>query len=117
MKDVIKYAAINSLGTAAYIVFIVSLIFSLGNKFSGSDETLFVPIAMLMLLVFSVALVGSLIFGRPILWYIDGKKKDAVLLLAYTLGIFLAITLIAFLILIVISIMTGNVNTLPLADN
>src|SRR3989344_7881610 len=106
MKGVIKYAVINSLGTAAYIVFVVSLIFSLGNKFSGGDETIFIPIAMLMLLVFSVALVGSLIFGRPIIWYLNEKKKDAVLLLAYTMGIFFAITLIAFLILIVIAVMT-----------
>ena len=115
MKGVIKYAVINSLGTAAYIVLVVSLIFSLGNKFSGGDETIFIPIAMLMLLVFSVALVGSLIFGRPIIWYLNGKKKDAVLLLVYTLGIFLAITLIAFLLLILM--MSGNVNLLPLADN
>ena len=115
MKGVIKYAVINSLGTATYIVLIVSLIFFLGNKFSGGDETIFAPIAMLMLLVFSVALVGSLIFGRPIIWYLNGKKKDAALLLAYTLGIFFAITLIVFLILLVI--ISGNVNMLPLADN
>ena len=115
MKKILKYAVINSLGTAAYIVLVVSLIFSLGNKFSGGDETIFIPIAMLMLLVFSVALVGSLIFGRPIIWYLNGKKKDAVLLLVYTLGIFLAITLIAFLLLILM--MSGNVNLLPLADN
>jgi len=115
VKKTLKYALINSLGTAVYIVFVVSLIFFIGNKFSGSDETIFIPIAMLMLLVFSVALVGSLIFGRPIIWYLNGKKKDAVLLLVYTLGIFFAITLIAFLLLILM--MSGNVNLLPLADN
>ena len=115
MKGVIKYAVINSLGTAAYIVLVVSLIFFLGNKFSGGDETIFIPIAMLMLFVFSAAFTGTLIFGRPIVWYLNGKKKDAVLLLAYTLGIFLAITLVAFLLLIVV--MSGNVNMLPLADN
>jgi hypothetical protein len=46
---------------------------------------------MLSLLVFSAALVGSLIFGRPILWYLDNKKKEAVLLLAYTLASFFVI--------------------------
>ena len=115
MKGVIKYAVINSLGTAAYVVFVVSLIFSLGNKFSGGDETIFIPIAMLMLLVFSVAFVGSLIFGRPIIWYLNGKKKEALSLLFYTMGIFFAITLIAFLLLILM--MSGNVNMLPLGDN
>ncbi|MBI5045747.1 MAG: hypothetical protein HZC14_01935 [Candidatus Niyogibacteria bacterium] len=52
---------------------------------------------MLSLLVFSAALVGILIFGRPLLWYLDGKKQDAVYLLACTLAIFLAITIIALL--------------------
>ena len=115
MKNILKYAVINSLGTAAYIVLVVSLIFFLGNKFSGGDETIFIPIAMLMLLVFSVAFVGSLIFGRPIIWYLNGKKKEALSLLFYTMGIFFAITLIAFLLLILM--MSGNVNMLPLGDN
>ena len=114
MKGVIKYAVLNSLGTAAYIVFVVSSIFFFGNKFSGGDETILIPIAMLMLFVFSAAFTSTLFLGRPIIWYLNGKKREALSLLFYTLGIFLAITLIAFLILIV---MTGNVNLLPLADN
>ena len=101
MKSTIKYAAMNSLGTAAYIVFVVSLIFFFGSRFPEDGKTVFAPIAMLMLFVFSAAFTSALVFGRPVIWYIDGKKKDAVKLLVYTLGIFLAITLITFIFLIV----------------
>lgn len=114
MKKVIKYAAINSFGAAAYIVGVVSLMNFL-TRFSDAQEPILIPISMLMLLVFSVAIMGTLIFGRPILWYIDGKKKEAVSLLAYTLGIFFVIILISFIFLIIV--ISGNVNMLPLADN
>ena len=54
---------------------------------------------MLMLLVFSAAFTGFLIFGKPIMWYLDNKKKEAFSLLIYTLSLFLIITLIALLFL------------------
>lgn len=101
MKNVIiKTAALNALLTAAYII-LVALFLSSTSKIFGPDEpkSLLIPAAMLSLLVFSVALVGSLIFGRPVLWYLDGKKQEAVYLLAYTLGIFFVITILAFVVL------------------
>jgi len=102
MKNVIKYATINSFGTAVYVMFIASFIYFLGNAFSETSKTVFIPIAMLMLFVFSAAFTGTLVFGRPIIWYLNGKKREALSLLFYTLGIFLAITFIAFLFLILL---------------
>jgi hypothetical protein len=100
MKDILKYAAINSLGTAVYVVFIASLIYLLGHVLPGPDNTVLIPIAMLMLFVFSAAFTGSLVFGRPIVWYLDGKKREALYLLFYTLGIFFVMTLIVFILLV-----------------
>jgi hypothetical protein len=40
-----------------------------------------------------------LILGRPALWYLDGRKKEALSLLISTLAIFLGITLLALLVL------------------
>ncbi len=106
MKNkIIKYAAINALLTTLYIAAIASFLFY-GPKFfgpGGTKDTVLVPIMMLSLLVFSAALVGSLIFGRPALWYLDGKKTEAVSLLAWTLGIFLIITVIALFALYLIA--------------
>ncbi len=67
-----------------------------GQMKFGQAQTVFVPIFVLMLLVFSAALTGALIFGRPVLWFLEGKKKDALLLLAYTLGMFFITMLFAF---------------------
>jgi len=100
MKKIAKYATLNALGASLYVILIASLIYSLGNGFSGKGNTIFIPIAMLMLFVFSAAFTGILILGRPIMWYLDGKKKEAIYLLFYTLIIFFVITLLAFLLLI-----------------
>lgn len=62
----------------------------------GQIPTPFIPIFMLMLFVFSAALTGTLFFGKPIMWYIDGKKKEALSLLAYTFGAFFIIGILVF---------------------
>jgi hypothetical protein len=101
---IIKNALINAASVFTYIVLVASFFFNIQTFFgANSKETVLIPIVMLMLLVFSVALVGSLIFGRPILWYLDGKKQEAVLLLTYTLGVFFILLLIAFLVLYFVS--------------
>lgn len=104
MKNISKYALINALSTALYIAFIVSLIYFFGNNSPKNTEQNFLfPIAMLMLFVFSAALTGLLVFGRPIAWYLEGKKKEALSLIIYTLGIFLIITIIVFLIILLVT--------------
>jgi len=99
-NSIIKNALANALLVFTYIVLIASFLSNIQNLFGAEDKkTVLIPIAMLTLLVFSVALVGSLIFGRPVLWYLDNKKKEAVLLLTYTLGVFFILLLMAFLVL------------------
>ncbi|KKS46614.1 hypothetical protein A2567_00835 [Candidatus Azambacteria bacterium RIFOXYD1_FULL_42_11] len=104
MKNIIiKNALVNALLTALYIVIIASFMFY-GQKFFGGPnqaDIVLMPIIMLSLLVFSTAVVGSLIFGRPIMWYLDGQKKEAISLLVYTLGIFLIITILALVALFI----------------
>jgi len=98
-NDIIKHAFINASLTALYIIGISSFLFYV-SRFFDSPNTVLIPIMMLSLFVFSAALTGSLIFGRPILWYLEGKKEEAVFLLIYTLGIFLIITLLIFSLLL-----------------
>lgn len=96
MKPIIKTALFNSFSTAIYVALVGSFFYLAQQKQFGDGQTVFIPIFLLMLLVFSAALTGALIFGRPVLWYLEGKKKDALLLLGYTFGIFFIITLLAF---------------------
>lgn len=97
-----KYAWLDALGTAGYIVLVANFIYFMGERFPSDNKSVFIPIAMLMLLVLSVAIVGSLIFGRPAMWYVDGKKKDALKLLFWTLGIFLVFTVLVLVLLVVV---------------
>ncbi len=95
MKNIIlKHAAQNALATALYIIIIASFLFYAPKVIGpGPANTVLIPIVMLLLLVFSAALTGLLLFGKPVLWYFAGKKKEALSLLAATLLIFLIITL------------------------
>jgi hypothetical protein len=104
MKEIPKNALINSLLTAVYIVVISLLIHFLGNNLPEPENSIVPLIAMLLLFVFSAALTGFLVLGRPIIWYIDGKRKQAVSLLLYTLALLFIIIVIAFIILFILAI-------------
>jgi len=99
MTQIVKRAFIDALATTAYIIFIVSFISSL-QAFASQEDIIIIPIAMLLLFVISAAITGFLVFGKPAMLYIDGKKREAVSLLGYTLGILVLITIIFFIFLI-----------------
>ena len=98
-KDILKYACINALLTALYIGLISSFLFYVPKYFEleGKPDTVFAPIMMLMLFVFSAAITATLVLGRPILWFLDGKKKEGISLLFYTLAAFFVILILVFL--------------------
>ncbi|MBI5530505.1 MAG: hypothetical protein HY918_03315 [Candidatus Doudnabacteria bacterium] len=101
MNNIIKRALINSFSTSAYIVLIALFFFNIEKINFGERDTVFAPIFMIMLFVFSAALTSSLMFGQPLFWYLDGKKKESLQLLGYTMGVFFLTTLIAFSCLII----------------
>ena len=95
---ILKYAFINSFLTAVYISLVASFLFYGPRYFAFAEkpDTVFAPIMMLMLFVFSASVTSTLVLGRPILWYMDGKKKEAITLFLYTLSCFFTIMLLAF---------------------
>ncbi len=95
MKEIRKRAIVNAVATAAYVVAVASFMFYGSQVKLGRVNSIFAPIALLMLFVFSASLTGFLIFGKPAQLYIDGKKKEALNMLTYTLGAFFVITLVA----------------------
>jgi len=48
----------------------------------------------LLLFVVSATVMGALVFGRPILWYLDGRKREAVELAGITIGGLAIITVV-----------------------
>jgi hypothetical protein len=100
MKNtILKLAVLHASGTALYIIAVASFLFYVPKQMGGED-TVLIPIAMLLLFVFSAAFTSLLVLGRPVQWYLDGKKKEALSLLMSTVGMLFLLTLIAFFALI-----------------
>ena len=99
MNKIMRKAFVNSLLTSLYIV-AVGLFLYYGTLMKFGRNSFIAPISLLFLFVFSAALTSFLILGKPAQMYIDGKKKEALSLISYTLGFFFAFTLTALLLLI-----------------
>ena len=97
MKKILGYSILDSFGTAIYITAIVSFIHYC-DKYRLIGDNLLTPIFFLMLFVFSASFTGFLVLGRPIMLYVDGKKRDAVILFFSTIIMLLMIAIIVFLI-------------------
>lgn len=103
-KPILKQAAIDAVLTALYVALVgIFMHFTpvLFNKphLPGTQESFLIPIGMIMLFVFSAAICGYLFLGKPLLWYLDGKKKEAVQLFGYSLGFLFIIVVIVFILL------------------
>ncbi|MBM3272305.1 hypothetical protein FJY94_03470 [Candidatus Kaiserbacteria bacterium] len=61
---------------------------------ADKPDTWLAPVAMLSLLVFSVALMGFLFFYRPAVFLAEGKREEAVSHFFKTLGVFGVMTLV-----------------------
>lgn len=74
----------------------IGLLLTYGNKIFGPMPKVLGPIAFLLLFVLSAAIMGALILGQPILWYLDNKKTEAVRLLLCTIGWLFVFTVAVF---------------------
>jgi hypothetical protein len=98
-SQLILWSLVNSLGAFIYIA-LVSLFMSNTTKIFGQMSDVWGGIIILLLLVFSALVMGVLILGRPIIFYLNGQKKEGVKLLIYTLitlFLLLLITIIIYL--------------------
>lgn len=84
MKDTIKYAVLHATGAVAYIALVATVMTKAEHLIKGFEGTMLPPVLFLTLFVLSAAVMGLTFFGRPVLWYLEGKKQDAVELTLYT---------------------------------
>jgi hypothetical protein len=101
MNKIWRRAIINSVATAVYVTAVAGFMYFGTLIKLGRTNSILAPIALLLLFVFSASLTGFLIFGKPAQLYVDGKKKEALSLLTYTLVIFSVITLVTLASLII----------------
>ena len=69
---------------------------SRGEELFGKMDNFWGPVAFLMLFVFSALITASLVLGRPIYFYLDGKREKAIKLFFYNIGWLFIITIIVF---------------------
>ena len=93
----------HALAVLGYISLIVTLITNLERYFANTPDTFMAPIAMLLLLVLSVAVMAVLVFGRPVYLFLNNAKQEAFLFFGYTLGWILIFVIIAFIIIFLIT--------------
>ena len=98
--ELVKLALANSLGVVIY-VFLVAMLMNNGQRLFGKVDSAISGVAILLLFVFSAGLTGSLVFGKPILMYLDGAKKEAVKMLVYTFS-WLFFWLVVFFLLVIL---------------
>ena len=97
---ILKQAATNALLAFVYVT-AVGLFMPHASQLLGPKDTALTPVAVLLLLVFSAALMAILVFGQPLMWYLDGKKKPALALLGYTMATLLGLLVLTFVALLV----------------
>lgn len=101
MEKMDKNGFLNALGALVYIALVGTLMQN-GSKIFGETDNFITPIAVLLLFTLSAIVVGGLILGKPIMLYLDTKKKEAISLLISTalwLAGFTTITLLVALFL------------------
>jgi len=92
-KQSLPYSA----GAILYVA-VVATVMQNAQRLFGSEkpDTVLAPIGILLLLVVSAATMGLLIFGKPVMLYLDGKKREAVAMVVCTVGQLAAFTILLF---------------------
>jgi hypothetical protein len=97
MKNLKMWSFVHALGILVYIG-LVGYIMNNGDKWFGQMDNFIGPVTFLLLFTLSALVVGGLGIGKPIMLYIDGKKKEALAMLSWTVGWVFIFTIIAMLV-------------------
>lgn len=100
-SKLVLWSVLNSLGVLVYTSAVAWLMFN-GEKIFGQATSFWMPLALLLLFVFSALVVGLLVLGRPIYLYFNDAKSDAIKLLFYTVGWLFLIVVIIFVAMVVL---------------
>ncbi len=100
-KKIIGQGLLHALGVSLYIFIVAFVMRNAERIFGPMPDSFLAPVAFLSLFVVSAAVTASLVGLRPALWYLEGKKREALQLLFATIIWFAVITALVFVGLIV----------------
>ncbi len=76
-SKLVFYALADSLGVFLYVSAVSWFLFN-AEKIFGKIQNFWGPAAMLLLLILSATITGSLVLGRPIYLYLKGLKTESI---------------------------------------
>lgn len=100
-KKLFFHGAAHSLGVLAYVSLVV-LFMSNANNIFGKGDNIMTGVIMLLILILSASITGSLVLGKPVLLYLDGKKAEAIKLLFFTIISLFILLLLAICVMILL---------------
>ena len=89
-----KNPYLNALLASAYIAVIASVMYFGSQNAGQGEDSVLAPIAMLSLLVLSVATMGYLFFYQPAQLFMAGRAAEAGTFFLKTVGLFALVTFI-----------------------
>jgi len=92
---------LQALGVVLYCSFVGSFMY-FGNKFFPKEPSIVINVLILVLLVFSASITGTIVFGYPAYLALNQKTKEALSVFSYTLLYFLGIIGIMIIILAIL---------------
>lgn len=98
-KKLILSGLAFALSEAAYVT-LIALFMTHANQYFGPGPNILGVMAFLLVFVFSAAISGALILGKPVLLYLENQKREAVELFGITLGWIFLLLIILFTFLI-----------------
>lgn len=101
-KNIFVVALLQAIAVASYIAMVVSFLTNAQFFLGELEGGILGGMLFLLTFVISVAMMGLLIFGQAIMWYLDGAKAEAVHLVLGTVGflILLASGLVVFFLVV-----------------
>ena len=96
-KKILSYALLKAIGATAHIYFVAFILTNAENLFGPNPPGPLGIVAFLLTFVISAAIMGIMVFGTPVLWYLKGSKIEAIRLLFATITFLAIIAVIVFL--------------------
>lgn len=80
MKNIYKTSFWYSFVATAYII-LVGIFMRYANDIFGKENSVIGIVAVLILFSLSALVVGGLLVGKPVMFYLENKKKEAISIL------------------------------------
>ena len=101
-SEVLKFGFLAGVAEAAYIMFVVLVIKLVGNTIPKADNDIAGALMFLLILVFSAAISGLLLFGYPIYLAIQKRFAESIMTIATTLVTLAIVGILVFLLVSII---------------